>query len=692
MNARRAKILCWAAAGLVAAGAACARTPAEWADTRVGATVPGLGSCMPGPCVPHGSVYPSPDTLWPHAGSVARHAPTSGYHHGDPVVGFSQFHAQGTGGHPSYGIVLVTPTCGEAEDEASLASPMTLLETRPYLFRARLEREKIDVRLSATRFGAVYAFTFPKGKAGRVVVNAKRKIGRRDAGVDVRVVRSGATVEGGGVYEGNWCPGRYRCFFHAEEERRGETVVFRIATSFRSLEKARANFAEVRGRSVDDVAAAAKAQWEEVLGRVRVEGLSEKDMRLFYSHLFHAFVQPRDRTGDLAGWPEGEPMWDDHYTLWDTWKTLFPLMAILDPATVAGVVNSFSARSERSGFVGVAFCAGLEYRVGQGGDESDNIVADAFAKGVPGIDWTRAYAALARHAARRTPEYLRLGYVPFGVKTEYCWRMKSGSSTLGFAYNDFCVAQVAAGLGKADDAARYAARAKNWTNVWDAALVDAPSGFSGFCRGRFPDGRFTDVSAREGFQNPPGRTYFGDFYEGSCWEYSFMVPGDISGMIERMGGRDRFLARLSYAFDNGLIDYGNEPSFITAWLFDFAGRPDLASKWAHVFRSRFEEKEIPGDDDDGAMGAMYVFLTSGLFPIAGQDLYALHAPAARSVAFALPQSGRTFTVRSELPLDGSAFGDVFLNGTRLARPFITHRQLLAGGTLEFRARKGEDAP
>ncbi len=103
-----------------------------------------------------------------------------------------------------------------------------------------------------------------------------------------------------------------------------------------------------------------------------------------------------------------------------------------------------------------------------------------------------------------------------------------------------------------------------------------------------------------------------------------------------------------------------------------------------MFRAQFEEKEIPGDDDDGAMGAMYVFLTSGIFPIAGQDLYALHAPAARKVSFTFPQSGKMMVIRSELPLDGSRFGEVFLNGARLEKPFIRHGQLLAGGELVFR--------
>ena len=695
------------------AASAGARTPAEWADTRVGSSVAGLGSCMPGPCVPHGSVYPSPDTAWPSP--TMPHCATSGYHQGDPVVGFSQLHTQGTGGHPSYGHFLVSPILGNGLgndwnpvclDEVGMMSHIELRETRPYLFRGRLVKWKTDVAIAASSHAAVYEFGFPAHEDARIVFNLVRKLRMFNACSNFTCTVDAKTGEitGGGTYFGNWCPGSFACWFYAKCDRVPQAVErtekgawfsfdtkadrrvrMKVGVSFRSPEKAK-EYAEreIDGFDVAAAAASAKALWEDRLGAVRVEGLSEKDQRLFYSHLFHAFVQPRDRTGDIDVWPEDEPVWDDHYTLWDTWKTLFPLMSLLDPAMVAGNVNSFAARSERSGFVGVGFCMGREYRVGQAGDESDNIMADAFAKKIPGIDWPRAWAAMKRHAAHRTPEYLKLGYVPFGVPVEYCWRMKSGSSTLGFAYNDWCCAQVAKGLGHDAEAAALLARSHNGTNVWDASLVDAPSGYRGFCRGRLPDGRFTDVIAREGYQNPNGREYFGDFYEGSCWEYSYMIPGDIPGMIERMGGERRFTERLAYAFDNGLINYGNEPSFITTWLFDFVGRGDLASKWAHVFRRQFEEKEIPGDDDSGAMGSMYVFLTAGIFPIGGQDLYALHAPAARRTSLTLPQSGKTLTIVSHLPLDGSRFGEVYLNGVRLEKPLVRHAQLLAGGILEFK--------
>lgn len=673
------------------------RSPAEKVDTREGVGAL-CGSCLPGPCLPQASVYPSPDTLWPSKERPCRGAPENGFYPDDPCVGFSQLHCQGTGGTPTYGLFLVSPTTGSGESEEALASPLTLRETHPYRFRGRLEKWGCEVAIAPTAHGAIYTFDFDSD-GGRLVFNALRKIARSVATTNavVRVSDDGLTVSGGGTYFGNWNPAPYDCFFHSVQERSGRRITLRIAVSFKSEAKARDYLgAELAGRSLDDVASAAKVIWNERLSCVEVGGLSPPEESKFYSQLFHAFVQPRDRTGDFAGWKDGEQVWDDHYTLWDTWKTLFPLLAIVDPARVAGNVNSFAARLRRNGTVTAAFIQGREYRVGQGGDEQDNIIADAYAKKIPGIDWEAAWSVLEHDAAQRTPEYRTLGWVPYGVgetiRTDYCWRLKSASSTLAFAYNDWCAAQVAKGLGKGKAAAELLRRSGSWTNVWDAALVDRESGFRGFVHGRFADGRFTDIEPRGGHQVFADPGYWGDFYEGSAWMYSYNVWHDLPRLIGLMGGRERFVERLHYAFDHDLIEYGNEPNFMTPWLFDFVGRPDLAGKWAHRFLENYPRKPYPdggspGDDDSGAMGSMYVFLTAGLYPIAGQDLYALHAPAAERIRFRLPASGRDFVILAPGARRGrSAFAAVKLNGRVLAEPFVRHADLLAGGTLTFELR------
>jgi putative alpha-1,2-mannosidase len=156
-------------------------------------------------------------------------------------------------------------------------------------------------------------------------------------------------------------------------------------------------------------------------------------------------IQPRDRTGDNGNWDSDAPFWDDHYTLWDTWKTLFPLMAIIRPDVVRDNVNSFIDRHKHNGYVATAFIQGKEYKVGQGGDEVDNVIADVYAKSIPGVNWQDAYELLRYHADQnRTANYRDHGYVCLNEKTDFCQRMKSGSGTLAFAYNDFCAAQLSA--------------------------------------------------------------------------------------------------------------------------------------------------------------------------------------------------------------------------------------------------------
>jgi predicted alpha-1,2-mannosidase len=385
-------------------------------------------------------------------------------------------------------------------------------------------------------------------------------------------------------------------------------------------------------------------------------------------------VQPRNRTGDNPNWRSEAPFWDDYYTLWDSWRTEFPLLAILRPDVVRDNINAFLDRQAHNGQVATAFTQGKEMKTGQGGDEADCVIADAYIKQVRGIDWEKAYAVLKDHAEHaRTPDYREKGYVASDVKHDYDWRLKSGSSTLAFAYADFCAAQVAKGLGHMDDFSRYSARANNWKNVWDDSPSD--SGFSGFVRGRKQDGAFDDTPARGGYNK--------DFYEGTCWVYSYFVPGDIAGMTGKMGGCDKFVERLQFALDNNLIDFTNEPSFDTLWWFSANGRPDLASLWIDKLRNLYTDAGYPGDEDNGAMSSLYIFVVSGFYPIAGQDLYYLHGPRFQKIAFHLA-SGKTFTIIGHDVGEKNIYiQSATLNGKPLDRPWIHHADIANGGTLEF---------
>lgn len=415
-----------------------------------------------------------------------------------------------------------------------------------------------------------------------------------------------------------------------------------------------------------------------------MDGLGEKEHCRFYAHLFHSFVQPRNRRGDFAHFAPADPVWDDHYTLWDTWKTLFPLMTIVDPEMVADCVNSFAARFRAFGECASCFTQGREHKVGQGGDEADCVIAEAYAKRLHGIDWGAVAPLLLARVNGRTASYRDGGWVAHDQKENYCWRLMSGSATLSFAFEDHCAGTtlkwLAAGGGQPEwvlAAETLLKRSKNWRNCWNRNCRDE-AGFVGFACGRDVDGHWLRTNPRKGFNEA--------FYEAIGWEYSFFVPHDIPALIEACGGCSEFQRRLEFALSNGFVEFDNEPSFQIPWLFDFVERRDLACRWAAELMKRFPDDGCPGDDDSGAMGSLYVFLTAGFFPCAGSDVYALHAPMARRVAFRVDSNGREFVVETSGWKPGVQLtGSVYLNGRRLEKPFIRHSDIVKGGRLLFTA-------
>lgn len=639
------------ALGLALSAAVAGAFDSSVVDNRFG-TDRRYGSCVLGPCLPHGSAHPSPDSQWPSPNPHPvtpgqRHgagAPTSGWWPDDPIVGFSQLHCQGSGGQPSYGIFrLGIPT-----------SSMTVEEAHPYRFQASFPEAKLRVSIVPTAHGALYRIASETLKPSEIVLDRKCKIASTDC------------INKEGLFTGNWNPNPYACFAATEADDAAGLV--RIAVSFKSQEQAEAYLRdELVGKSFDDLVAAAKARWDAHLSRIRIEGVDEDERRRFYSHFMHTFVQPRDRTADGIGW-------DDHCTLWDTWRTLHPLLMLVDPEAAAGIVNSFGDRFARTGCCETAYTSGKEFKTGQGGDEADVVLADAIVKELPGLEVEKLLPLLESRWNGRTGGYRERGYVAVGEHDDYCGRMKSGSATMSFAWEDWCVGTALTKLGR--DGSRFLERAGNWTNVWDETAFDEPSGFRGFVRARNAGGSFRSTQPRQGFNS--------DFYEANCWEYSLFVLQDFEGMVARCGGREAFVQRLEYAHDHDLIDFGNEPAFHAPWLFALAGRPDLTVKWAKKLAAIFPKEACPGDDDSGAMGALYVFLKCGIYPIPVRGLYVLHGSAYPRIVLTLPASGKTLEIVSEnLSSENEILEAVYLNGRRLESPVLTHAELIKGGKLTF---------
>jgi len=664
------------------------------------------GSDEPGPCLPHASAYPSPETLNPRP---------NGYKQTEPIVGFAQLHALGTGGNPSYGHFLITPRIGVSEINKEYPSQKANERPRAYRYDVDLTRDNIHVEVTPGYHSAIYRFTFPSSDNAILTLNTARKVGGDIALEDgyVDIDPKTGLITGGGKYYKNYNPQSFHLYFAAQisetprdsgtwindrinygilhstakkqslgalvrlSTKANEPVYMKIAVSFTSVEKAKYWLQnEIPGWDITALENNAKNQWREVLSRIELQGASPEQKRKIYTAFWHTMIQPHNRTGDVEGFDPKMPLWDDHYTLWDTWQTLFPFISIVDTETVTSNINAFIHRYNHnaSKYVAEAFIDAHEFKIGQGGNETDNVIADAFARQIPGVDWNKAYEILKHDAQTARSDWYRThGWVASDEKTDYSHRMKSGSGTLAFAYNDFLTAQVAKALGHIDDYTTYLARSHNWINVFDPSA--SGEGFSNFVRGRTKAGIFSNIKPIQGYNT--------DFYEGTSWEFSFSVLGDTPGLIQAMGGKDLFITRLLYALKHNYIDFTNEPSFRIPWLFNAVNRPYLTSYWANQFLQKYPGNYLPGDDDSGAMSSLYIFLNSGIFPLAGQDIYYLHGGRVPKITFHTG-TGKIFTIISKNASEENIYiQEASLNGKTLSEPLIHHQDIMQGGTLTF---------
>jgi predicted alpha-1,2-mannosidase len=685
-------------------------------DPMVGTGNDDQGDTIPGPTLPAGSIHPSPET-------ISTNTSNAGYDRDAPLSGFAQLHTQGSGGTTSYGTFLVSPQTGVlAMAEADHLSPKSNERAGAAGYSVRLDRYATDVEIAPAHHAALYRFTFPQTGDAHLLFDVTRKIkgALGSDGAEVTLIPREGKIVGRVRSKGYWSPAKVDIWFVAKVDaaptawgiesagvrQDGATtaqvtadrplrawwtfgdqgrkpVAMKIAVSFTSAERAEALLdQDVPGWDIAPVRSAAARAWDGVLSKVTIAGVPEADKRRFYTALYHSAIQPRDRTQDQPEADRKTPLYDDHYTLWDTYHTLYPLMSLIRPAEYAGVIGSFIHSWERFGAADTAFIAGRNFHVGQAGDEVDNVIGEGFLRGVPGVDWRKAADVVLFNAhERRRPRYLVDGFFAVGDRSPEGepQRARSGSATVGMALNDYYASVVAAGAGRTDEAAALRKRSGNWRNVWDASATS--DGYSGFVGPRFADGTFQPNDPKRGW-NGKKHDNFG-FYEGTGWIYSYAPVHDIPAMVAIMGGRDAFVRRLQHAFDAGLIDYTNEPSFSTPWLFSEVGRPDLASLYANRVFTRFTATAYPGDEDNGAMSSYYVFNRIGLFPKLGSAFFYLHAPHQPRSVITLPD-GRTFSIVAHGYRPGAIYiGRAMLNGKRLDSALITQDDILKGGTLDL---------
>ncbi|KAF1952718.1 family 92 glycoside hydrolase [Byssothecium circinans] len=456
-----------------------------------------------------------------------------------------------------------------------------------------------------------------------------------------------------------------------------EGVLARIAVSLISSEQAcRSAEAEIPDFDFEATQTAAESAWREKLSPITVSstGVNSSLITNFYSGIYRTMVNPQNYTGENPKWSSSEPYFDSFYCLWDSFRSQLPFLTINDPVALQQMVRSLIDTYENEGWLPdcrMSLCKGFT----QGGSNADVVLTDAYIKGLDdGIDWDKGYEAVVKDA--EVEPYLwsvegrggldswkTLGYIPtedfdykgFGTVT------RSVSRTLEYAYNDFCIAQMADGLGNDADKEKYRERGQNWKNLYyeeqKSLLFDGTdTGFTGFFQGRFANRTWhtqnplwcssidPDGSRVCSLQNTGQETF-----ESSLWEYGFYVPGDQAGLISLYGGPEAFVKRLDYLHDQNITYIGNEPSFLTVFQYHYAGRPALSALRSHFYIPRFfspTNNGLPGNDDSGAMGSFVAMSMMGLFPNPGQNVYLITPPFFESVSIKSPLSGQTATIRN----------------------------------------------
>ena len=690
----------------------CARPVTEYVDPRIGSE--GLGRVFIGPSCPFGMVKPSPDcTTSPNSGWLPMPA---------RVDGFSQVHVSGTGGGPKYGNILLMPFASfqpeetfdyRQDEEIALGYYSTVFQ-----------RSGIGVEVTAAEKASAYRIHYPAGGEKCLRLDLDFFLGRSEtpgareaqefveAGVGIQDDRN---ISGFQTIRGGWNNGApYTVFFHllsdapfvrtaldghvARVAFDREDVEVRVGISFLSLEKARENLETVEGIDFEEIRGQCVEQWKDLLDRVKVSG-SAREKRMFYTALYHTMLMPVDRTGEWA--PAGDEVYyDDYYALWDTYRTSLPLITLLDPDRERDIVNALLTIYRHDGFLPDARSGNSNGRT-QGGSNAEIVLADAFVKGLEGIDYALALEAMRKDAEvppaddeaegrGGLAEYRRLGYIPWGIP-------RAGNRTVEYAACDAALAAVAAGSGQDSLAAEYARMSRNWRNLWRSDVTD--DGVSGFLMPRDASGAWLD-SLPYGHSGRVDASYLytptmaegpwytkwwsAFFYEGSSWEYSLSVPHDVPGLVEQCGGAEAFEKRLDRFFEGGYFNVANEPSFLTPCLYHWIGRPDKTSRQVlQIVADHFDDTPggLPGNDDSGAMSAWLAFHQTGLYPVAGTDRYVVHAPVFKRSEFRL-SNGKRFIVKAKgLSPNRLSIREARLNGHRLDSLFLTHADILQGGTL-----------
>ena len=621
----------------------------------------GHGHTYPGATVPFGMVQLSPDTRINGSWDGC-----SGYHYSDNVIyGFSHTHLNGTG-CSDYGDIMLMPTMGEPSFDNNIYSSTFSHQNEKAsagFYSVKLDKHNIDVRLTTSTRVGFHEYTFTKNGQANIILD----LNHRDKLLqgEVRIVnaktieilrRSEAWARNQFVYariefnvplkvnlveeenkESTKLQGIYKgtklALSFSKQVKKGEKILVKVALSPTSYEGAMGNMSEVNHWDFNKVKKNAEQLWDKQLSKIEIDESDLNKKTIFYTALYHSMVQPniaQDIDGKYRGRDNKIHQAEgfDYYSvfsLWDTFRAAHPLYTLIEKKRTADFINTFLKQYEQGGRLPVWELSSNETDC-MIGYHSVSVMADAMAKGITGFDYEKCFEA-AKHSAMLDhlglDAYKRQGFISMDDEHE------SVSKTLEYAYDDWCIAQMALILNKKEEYDYFMKRSQSWKNVFDWN--------TGFMRPKKNGGWDKPFDPREINNN---------FTEGNSWQYSFFVPQDIPGMIAAYGGNDKFEAKLDEMFNSeskttgreqvdvtGLIGqyaHGNEPSHHMAYLYNYIGKPEKTTEKVHYILNNFYKNTpdgLIGNEDCGQMSAWYVLSSMGIYAITpGEEKWESNEP------------------------------------------------------------------
>ena len=699
----------------------------QFVDPRIGTG--GHGHVFYGANVPYGFIQLGPTSI-PQSWDWV-----SGYHVSDStVIGFPHTHLSGTGIGDLHDI-NVMPVVGEVTysrgDASSYETGLWSYSdcskevVTPGYYRTHLSRYNVDVELTATKRVGFHKYTFLGNESPAIVFDMVNG-GCWDKTTEavIRVVND-STVSGY-RYSKGWADDQ-RVFFRAEFSRKFDNVEFIVNDSVKegNMAKgaqlfARVNFAagnqepvymkvalsptseegaqlnmqtELSGWDFEKTIADAKAAWNKELNKVKVYTTDEASKKIFYTSLYHTLFAPSefcDVNGDYYGvdkqMHKGEGFVNyTTFSLWDTYRAAQPLMTILHPEKMSDIINTMLHIHQQQGKLPVWHLMGCETNC-MVGNPGVPVVADAILKDIKGFDTELAFKALKESSMlpeRGMEHRIEYGFIPADKMTEAI------AYDMEYAIADWAVAQAAQKLGKQEDYEYFLKRSKSYKNYFDAS--------TGFMRGKMLDG-----SWRTPFSPYASSHREDDYCEGNAWQYTWLVPHDVEGLVECFGSKEAFVNKLDSLFlangdmgeasspdISGLIGqyaHGNEPSHHTVYLYTLVGQPwKTADRIKEILHTMYTDQPdgLSGNEDVGQMSAWYILSSFGFYqvePAGGKFVFGY--PNFDKVEITVP-AGKFVIERENKGQQNNYIQGIVLNGTEYKKPWIEYADIMKGGELKF---------